>query len=375
MPQVILEDELRPPALEGARLVGATDLDWLLDLCLSLPPRCCRAIGELTFLEGTDEAYRTLPTQEIRPLARVEVALDTLEPMDPSPQPASPFPASTLLLLREPAGQIEVLMVKRSSRSSFMGGVYVYPGGGVDPLDAATSMSDRIRGLSDEEASARLGLERGGLAFWIAAVRELFEESGMLLATWADGSPISLAEEHAERFASHRAGINRGELSVAEMLALEDLVVDLSSVLTHAHWVTPTCEPKRFDTWFFVARAPAEQEPLHDAGETVVAEWTSPAEALRRHRAGEIEMVLPTLRGLGWIDRYASIDELLDAARRIGPLVTVTPRLVMLEEGPILLVPGDEGFDDEAALPTLSDSSLFKEAARRRARRENPPDA
>jgi len=295
----------------------------------------------------------------------------TLEPMTTPPAPAEAKPAATLLLVRDAPSGLEVLVVKRSEHSSFMGGVYVFPGGGVDPQDSSPELAAACVGRSDAEASAVLGLVAGGLAYWISAVRELFEESGILLAHRSDGVPVSLAGERAAHFGAHRAALNARTSSFVEMVLAEGLVLDVGAIAYNAHWITPTTAAKRFDTYFFVARAPEDQVAAHDEGETVAVEWVTPADALERHRAGEIEMVLPTIRNLAFIGSFATTDELLAAAVALRDIPAILPRMVDTEEGPILLVPGDPGYDE---LPGAEDDPRrFPTAARRRAVMENPP--
>ena len=285
---------------------------------------------------------------------------------------SDPRPASTVILVRDAlSGGLEVLMVERSERSSFMGGAYVFPGGGVDEADSDPRLGARCTGLSDEEASRRLSLAEGGLAYWVSAVRELFEESGILLATDAGGSPIALTGETTERFAAHRDALNARRWSFAEMVAAEGLVLDLSEIFYVAHWVTPVVSPTRFDTRFFVAVAPDDQEAIHDAGETVAVEWVTPPDALRRHRDGEIDMVMPTIRTLRFVQGFATAEVLLAHVASMAEVPRIEPRMARTAEGPRLLVPGDEGYD--TALDEAVDGSAFTGAARRRALEENWP--
>jgi 8-oxo-dGTP pyrophosphatase MutT (NUDIX family) len=264
-------------------------------------------------------------------------------------------------------------MVKRSRASSFMGGVYVFPGGGVDAQDVGAELAGRASGWTDERASARLGIHSGGLALFVTAVRELFEESGMLLAERADGTSVALSGETGARIEAQRSAINRRELAFADLVAQEDLTLKLAGIEHVAHWITPESECKRFDTYFFVARAPEDQVPAHDAGETVAAEWITPAQALARHRAGEIEMVLPTIRNLRYIESFPVVEALVAAAAELGEIPTIMPRMILTPDGSTLLAPGDEGYEDGP--PTEWDSSYFPAAMKRRAAQENPPDA
>ena len=167
-------------------------------------------------------------------------------------------------------------MVRRARGASFMGGVSVFPGGRVDDADTDEALLGRCVGLSEAEAAERLGVTGGALGYYVAALRELFEESGVLLALEEDGRPLVLGGERAERIAEQRRAVNRGELSFLELLAAERLLLDLGGLRHHAHWITPEVEPKRFDTYFFVGAAPVGQEPLHDEGETTAAGCCAP---------------------------------------------------------------------------------------------------
>jgi 8-oxo-dGTP pyrophosphatase MutT (NUDIX family) len=291
--------------------------------------------------------------------------------MDPTPEIAPAKPASTLMALRDTPQGIEVLMVKRNRAATFMGGVWVFPGGRVDAEDDGEILRSHAQGRTEQETSAQLGIAAGGLGFWISAIRELFEESGLLLASFADGTPVILEGDVEARFAAHRSAMNRRERSFEDVVTAEDLTLDLAAIHHVDHWITPEAETKRFDTHFFIARAPEGQTPLHDEGETVAAEWVTPADALSRHRAGEIRIVLPTIRNLRIIEAASSVDELLARSGELSARPMVMPRMVMEAEGPTLLAPGDEGY--VGGPPNLWDAALFPEAVRRRALQENPP--
>jgi 8-oxo-dGTP pyrophosphatase MutT (NUDIX family) len=275
------------------------------------------------------------------------------------------------MALRDTPHGVEVLMVKRNRAASFMGGVWVFPGGRVDDEDNGAILRSHATGRGDEEASAQLGLDAGGLGFWISAIRELFEESGLLLASYDDGTQVALEGAVETRFVEHRAAINARTRTFEEVVVREGLVLDLAAIHHVDHWITPEAETKRFDTHFFIARAPLAQTPLHDEGETVAAEWVTPAEALGRHRAGEIRIVLPTIRNLRMIEEASSVEELVARAGELSARPTVMPRMVMGADGPTLLAPDDVGY--VGGPPNLWDSDLFSEAVRRRAVQENPP--
>lgn len=261
--------------------------------------------------------------------------------------------AATVMLVRDGADGLEVLMVQRSLRSDFVGGAHVFPGGAVEPADGDAGLAELCLaggmggGDGDAACSARLDLERGGLAFFVAAVRECFEEAGVLLARPRDGERAlsSLAPEVTARFRAHRAAVDAGR-PLVEVLVEEGLVVDLDRLHYVSHWITPEGAPRRYDTRFFVAEAPPEQMPLHDERETVATIWIAPAEALAYHQRGEIDLILPTVRNLQDLARHVSVSELLAAARAIEHVPAIQPRLAAGPDGLRILLPGDAGYDE-----------------------------
>jgi 8-oxo-dGTP pyrophosphatase MutT (NUDIX family) len=207
---------------------------------------------------------------------------------------------------------LEVFMLRRHPRTAF-GSVHVFPGGVVDAADHAAELEAHCPGLSEAEASAALGLADGGRAYWIAAIRESFEEAGVLLARHGDGEPVRF-DGHAEvqaRFDDHRRAVHAGDRTLVEVLEQEQLVLAVDCVRYFAHWITPEGEPKRFDTRFFLARAPEGQAYAHDDTELIGSEWVRPGDALERHVAGDFPMIGPTTVCLRDIGRFATCDELL----------------------------------------------------------------
>jgi 8-oxo-dGTP pyrophosphatase MutT (NUDIX family) len=254
-------------------------------------------------------------------------------------------PAATVMLVRDGAepAPLEVLMVRRSLESDFVGGAHVFPGGALDPSDGSGGEAF-CGGLTDEAASAILGIEGGGLAYWVAALRECFEEAGILLAYRADGSLLSLADPGEEqRFSEHRRALYAGELSLFDLCRRESLTLACDRVFYFAHWITPVGAPRRYDTRFFVAPSPPDQIPLHDAAETIASMWIRPADALARHQAKEIDMVLPTLRNLRAIGQFSTSAALLEDVGRQAAVTTFAPRYVNDEYGTRIVLPGDQG--------------------------------
>jgi len=203
-----------------------------------------------------------------------------------------PRPAATVLLLREAPGAPEVFMLQRTASAAFLPGAYVFPGGALDPDDSSERALRRVRGLDDAQASRRLTIGSGGLAYWVAAARECFEESGILLAHDADGLPV--APERAAALEHLRGPLNAGSLAFSEFLEREDLYIEAQEIAYYSHWVTGAGRPRRFSARFFIACAPAGQEGAHDRSETVHSVWVSPRDALERGKRKEIELIFPT---------------------------------------------------------------------------------
>src|SRR4051795_11500729 len=205
--------------------------------------------------------------------------------------------AATVLILRdgEPDADgdtLEVFMLRRNLKSDFVGGAYVFPGGAVDPEDRHENLEPVCVGRTDADASARLGIERGGLAFWVAAIRESFEEAGVLLAYDADGAIVDLDDAaSAERWAAHRAAVDTGELRLVDLCEAEGLRLAVDGIHYFGHWITPEGAPRRYDTRFFLAAAPTNQTPLHDDHEVIANTWLRPADAIARAKSRELTMM------------------------------------------------------------------------------------
>lgn len=227
--------------------------------------------------------------------------------------------AATVMIVRdasEPPG-CEVVLLRRSLTASFVSGAYVFPGGVVDPDDRRSEWNDRVVGLNDEEASSAIGLDNGGLSFWVAAVREAFEESGLLLAVKAETLEwLSAAEMASKVFADARRAVHDGHQPFFEVLSEFGLVIDSARVRPWSRWVTPIGSNRRYDTRFFVAEAPPWAEPFHDEHETIASEWARPCDALERSRRGEIQLIFPTVKSLEALSRTQTANEALCSRRR-----------------------------------------------------------
>ncbi|MBL8339188.1 MAG: MBL fold metallo-hydrolase [Rhodoferax sp.] len=227
--------------------------------------------------------------------------------LHPQREPAPLRPAATVLLLRDGPAGVEVLMTRRSATASFAPGAYVFPGGGIDALDAT----------SHAHARRRAGQSDLHLTQAIAAIRESFEELGVLLARHADGATAT---------AQDIAAIDRHGPFAAQC-AQRGLQLAADEVFVLAHWVTDRDLPRRFDVPFLVARMPAGQTPVADGAEQFEPVWVSPADALRRHAEGRFFMIFPTIRTLERLQAFADVEAVLRAcAQTEQPLWTSCPR-------------------------------------------------
>jgi 8-oxo-dGTP pyrophosphatase MutT (NUDIX family) len=250
--------------------------------------------------------------------------------------------ASTVMLLRDGAGGIEVCMMQRNLNSDFVGGAYVFPGGAVDPEDGEPATLGVCAGRDDATASRLVWTATGGLAFWVAAIRESFEEAGILLARHADGTPLSFVDPTvASRFEVHRGDVDHGRRSLADVARDEGLVLDVGELQYFSRWITPLGAHRRYDTRFFVAAAPDGQVALHDDRELISTHWLTPTEALRRHDDGELVMIFPTIRSLVGLQRFARAVDVLEHARTQATVPAVLPTVTESDAGTRIVLPGD----------------------------------
>lgn len=236
--------------------------------------------------------------------------------VDPADVPVQD--ASTVILLR-PAPQEEegytVYLTRRRPEMVFAGGMHVFPGGKVDPEDEARELVSRSGGLTPERAMALLKEEgmspARAFAFWVGAVRELFEEAGVLLAR-QDGKPVQLARgPKAALFDAWRRRLNAGQVGIAAMVLEEDLELALGCLHYVSHWVTPVGPPRRFNTHFFITALPDSQEPTYHAGEADESLWIAPRKALEAWGENRLFMIPPTVMSLQSIAAFDNLDDVL----------------------------------------------------------------
>jgi 8-oxo-dGTP pyrophosphatase MutT (NUDIX family) len=295
--------------------------------------------------------------------------------------------AATIMLVRDAAGGFEVCMLKRHLDSDFVGGAFVFPGGKVDEGDRSELAKTVCAGRTDAQASELLGVPSGGLGFFVAALRECFEEAGILLAYPAgetDGPLYRPRDDSAEkRLAGFRADVNAKTVNFLEACRRAQVTLAVDRVLYFSHWITPEMAPKRFDTRFFVACVPPGQTAIHDDFETVETVWIAPNTALERQAAGEFEIIFPTMKNLQAISRFASTTELLDAAAAAESVPAILPRVVSDGNGVRIVLPGDPGYEDSVPpVPAKPATEMTAEEVSNtirsigqdgRIRRDNPP--
>ena len=233
-------------------------------------------------------------------------------------------PAATVMLIRDTDAGIEVFMLRRTFTAVFGSGMYVFPGGRVESTDG-----------DDVDRAHRL-----------AAVRECFEEAGVLLARTADGSHVS--DGHPALAARH--GVHDGSVDLVDLCGEHSLIPALDELVWVSHWITPIGEARRFDTRFFLAPAPQEQTSQHDDNETIASLWTRPGDALERQVAGDLMMMPPTIKNLQFLSAFATTADALHAAQQLPVPERILPKLKLNAAGKLagVLLPGEDGYD---ALP------------------------
>lgn len=239
----------------------------------------------------------------------------------------TPRPAATLLLLRDGGAGLEVLMTARHEEAGFAAGALVFPGGKVDPIDAAL-----VR-----YCPALPRLDEAALVLRIAAIRETFEECGILLAR-GGGSLLT-----AQLLAALRERHGSSDAGFAALVAAARLELATDLLVPYAHWITPVDRPKRFDTHFFLAPAAHDQIAVHDGREAVEAVWMTPNAVLAGADAGRIKLVFATRMNLIKLGRSATVAEAL-AAAQLTPIVTVTPVIEKTSGGPFIHIPEAAGY-------------------------------
>ena len=252
-----------------------------------------------------------------------------------TPSPASPRPAATAVLMRDGEDGIEILLLKRLRSSGFVPGAYVFAGGRVDEADNDTAMRDRVRG-------GQTGVPHTPpVEYWVATIREVFEESGVLLARDAAGASAHATLDGAD-IARMRDELMTSAATMHDIFKQCDLYPDFDALAYAAHWITPLAEPRRYDTRFFYAALPAGGEATADAREMCDAVWLTPRAALERFREGALPMVFPTVRTIEDLLSFQNVEDAFRAVRgtTIKPIL---PSLVRVGDGVGIAIDGADG--------------------------------
>jgi len=257
---------------------------------------------------------------------------DDFEPAEP----VVPRDSSTVIVLRDESRPLEVFMLERHIKSDFAGGAYVFPGGTVDESDRDPALAGLVDGW--EELAARTGEDPELMrALAVCAIRETFEEAGILLARHEDGTPVQLDDP---AWAERRRAVATRDISAAA-LAKETGVRYAADLLRFwQRWVTPVFAPRRYDTRFFVAVMPTGQTPLHDDVETTASTWVQPADAIARGRSGELVIIFPTRKTLESLEGMETTASVFDAALA-RPTMPILPRFVVEDGVGHVYLPGD----------------------------------
>ena len=253
--------------------------------------------------------------------------------------------AATVILIRDTENGLEMLLQERSGKSESFGGAFVFPGGKVDLHDADKEYEALYAGHSDDEASAILGVPKYGLAYWMGGIRECFEEAGILLAYDKNKQLIRFdTEAKKQRFSDYRDALNKGNINLLEICQKEALTLATDQMFYYSHWVTPTVIPRRFDTRFFICRAPAGQEPIIDNHEMVSQCWVNPAEALRKKQEENFQIFFPTIKNIQGLTGHEQSQSLLNKVAQFKNIPRILPMRIV-DDGRPPLIPGDDGYE------------------------------
>ena len=264
--------------------------------------------------------------------------------------PSTPEPAATVILLRDGAVSPEVLMLERHAQSTVLPNLYVFPGGRVDDQDR--SLTSRLDGFSMHDLRLEVPhLDREEVeAFLVAAIRETFEEAGILLAR-RRGSPDFLEPEAVAPLLRHQLELQSGRMSLGELIEDEDLELAAECLTVHAHWITPEVSPRRFDTLFFAAITPVGQSAHHDGIEASSHTWIRPEDALEEMHRGQRRIIFPTACNLETLTGFPDAQQAFVGSRK-RRVVPVVPKLVEHAGKRKLVIPREAGYS------TTEDDSL-----------------
>ncbi len=246
-------------------------------------------------------------------------------------EPAFPVPAATILMIRDGADGLEVFMVVRHHEIDFASGALVFPGGKVDDGDELV----RARCIGAHEDDTMMSLQ-------VAAIREAYEECGILLAR-TPGDDEVIGAGRLRELEPYRNALHGGEVSVGEFLEKENLVLACDLLCPFAHWITPEMMPKRYDTHFYLAAAPADHLAVHDGHESVDSIWISPDDAIEGAKSGKYTVIFPTLLNIQMLGESGTVTEAMAMAAK-RDIVTVLPWTEQRDDGNYLCIPPEAGY-------------------------------
>jgi len=242
-------------------------------------------------------------------------------------------PAATIVLLRESQAQMEMFMVVRHHQIDFASGALVFPGGKADAADYDAELLNHLDGAASDNDMR---------AMQVAAIREVFEESGVLLAR-SQGATGLIDSDRLASLEPFRVQLNNGEISITEFVVQQKLHLACDKLVHFAHWITPPMMPKRFDTHFFLAIAPTDHLAIHDGYESVDSIWINPQQAVEDAAEGRRTVIFPTLRNIEKIAQHGSINELMTATEA-EQVIPVTPWTEKRDNGTYLCIPPEAGY-------------------------------
>jgi 8-oxo-dGTP pyrophosphatase MutT (NUDIX family) len=255
--------------------------------------------------------------------------------------------SSAVILIRDKDGDTEIFMGQRHERATFAS-TFVFPGGLLNPED--TSVHHHCSGLNYSEANERLSLASGGLDYYSAALRELFEETGVLLATDSDGAWVTEKLGRRTSLAETQQNLIAGNLAWSELLSGWGIKLAIDRLHYVGHWETPLALKDRFSTRFFLTDLPSGQKPEHDGEELIDSRWLKPAEALELHKSGEIDLPFPHMKHLETLASLSTPDAQRDWARNRWqePVTKIRPWLIKENDERRFLLPGEPDYPDHA---------------------------
>jgi len=251
------------------------------------------------------------------------------------------------MIVRDSDIGVQVFMMKRSLRSNF-GGIWVFPGGILEDQDRDIAKKNYCNGIDEKKAKAILNYDQESLTYWIASLRETFEETGALIANRDNNSFFTPTEDEAINLERLRSDLNNGKISFISILKQLKLKIALERLIYISHWITPDVETKRYTTRFFLTSLNEEVTMTHDDLEGTDSKWIGINEALEAHKAGRISLIMPTIKNLESISSYKNTQEMISAKNAIKAkdIPAIEPKFFKENGQWKGLLPGEYGYED-----------------------------